>query len=153
MIPLVYWQRCYPDSLLSSVGIAIEVLHLEIAAGRRQLKDAKLPINNTSAKQSSAQVYQKLTQLDRYQFGEQQLQRWVLASTNPRKMLQLAITNTNQKLSALRQSAATLSDVPDSSAVIAPRLKKCKASPIDVQMLTPEEKNQVIRDSIRLPRS
>ena len=137
---------------LASVGIVIEALNHAINAGRRQLKGARLAINNTSAKQSAAQSHQKLTQLDRQRFGEQHLQRRALAPTNPRKMLQLAITNTNQKLSALRQSAATISDVSDSSAVIAPRSKKRKASPIDVRMLTPEEKKQIIRDSIRLPR-
>ena len=56
---------------LASVGIAIEALHLAIVAGRRQLKGAKLAINNTSAKQSAAQSHQKLTQLDRQRFGGQ----------------------------------------------------------------------------------
>ena len=136
----------------ASVGITIEALNLALAAGRRQLKDARLAVDNTSAKQSAAQSHKKLTQLDRQRFGEQQLQRRALAPTNPRKMLQLAITNTKQKLNSLRQSAAMALDLTDSSTVIAPRSKKCKSSHIDVRVLTPEEKKQMIRDSIRLPR-
>ena len=137
---------------MASVDIAIEALHLAITAGRRQLEGTRLAINSTSAKQSAAQSHQKLTKLDRQRFGEQQLQRRALAPTNPRNMLQFTITNTNQKLSALHQSAATISDVSVNSAAIAPRSKKRKASPINVRMLTPEEKKQTIRDSIWLPR-
>ena len=55
------------------------------------------------------------------------LQRRVLVPTNARKMLQLAIANINHKLSALRQSAATTSNLSDSSAVIAPRMRNHKA--------------------------
>jgi hypothetical protein len=94
------------NGLLASVDITIEALNLALAAGRRQLKGARLAVDNTSAKQSAAQSHKKLTQLDRQHFGEQQLQRRALAPTNPRKNLQLAITNTKQKLNSLRQSAA-----------------------------------------------
>jgi flagellar hook-length control protein FliK len=116
----------------ASVDIAIEALNLALAAGRRQLKGTRLAVDNTSAKQSATQSHKKLTQLDRQRFGKQQLQRRALAPTNPRKMLQLAISDTKQKLNSLRQSAATTSNLADGSAVIAPRSKKRKASPIDV---------------------
>ena len=53
---------------LASFGIVIEALNHAINAGRRQLKGARLAINNTSAKQSAAQSHQKLTQLDRQRF-------------------------------------------------------------------------------------
>ena len=120
------------DGLLVSVGIAIEVLHFAIDAGRRQLKGIRLAVDSTSAKQSAAQSHKKLTQLDRQHFGKQQLQRRALAPANPRKMSQLVITNTKQKLSSLHHSAAMTSDLADSSTVIVSCSKKCKASPIDV---------------------
>ena len=85
-------------------------------------------------------------------FGEQELERRVLVPTNPRKLLQLATTTTKQKVRSLCQSAATISDLANGSAVIVHRSKKCKASPIDPQVLMPEKKKQIIRDSIRLPR-
>ena len=64
----------------------------------------------------------------------------------------MAISDMKQKLNSLRQSAATTSNLADGSAVIAPRSKKRKASPVDARVLTPEEKKQIILDSIRLPR-
>ena len=41
----------------ASLGIAVEALHLAITAGRRQLKGARLAINNTNAKQNATQSH------------------------------------------------------------------------------------------------
>ena len=67
-------------------------------------------------------------------------------------MLHLAISNTKQKLNSFRQSAATTSNLADGSTVIASRSNKRRASPVDARVLTPKEKKQIIRHSIRLPR-
>ena len=64
----------------------------------------------------------------------------------------MTITKTKKKMSLLCQSAATILDLVDGSAVITPHLKNCKASPNNVLALTPKEKKQIIRDTIRLPR-
>lgn len=109
----------------ASLSLPIDTLQFIASAGRQQLSDIRAAMNNTSAKRQAALAHSKLSKVERQRINDQQLQRQVLATTNPRKMLQMAIANTKQKLDVRRQPIVSdgESDVADD---IAPRTKRHK---------------------------
>ena len=137
-------------SSIGNLGLAVEALRLVTTTGTHQLNAIRKEVDYTKAKQNATQSHKKLTKVDRQRFGEEQLQRRVLAPANPRKMLQLAISSTKKKLSSCHESSAA---VPESgSGITAPRAKQRKLSSATTKVFTIQERKQRIYDSVRLPR-
>ena len=79
--------------------------------------------NNTKAKEGAAQAHNKLTKIKRWQANNNQLQRRVFASINPKRMLQMAVSNVTQKLES-NNKVSTISLDLQSTVTLAPRVKR-----------------------------
>ena len=88
----------------SSLQPAIDALAYVASESKLQLAEMRKLANNTKAKKRAASSHNKVNKLAKQQANDDQLQRRSLASTKPKKMLQLAIKNTKESLKALETS-------------------------------------------------
>ena len=137
----------------SGNSLAIEALKLASSAGKKQLGQVRCTIENTRSKPMAATAHSKLTKADKLRALNQQLQRRSLAPTNPRKMLQLAISNTKLKLETAMRNEGAVSSASDCTEITAPRPKRSKLTTNELDMcFTNEERRRIIYSSIRFPR-
>ena len=104
----------------SSASIAVDALKYVSSAGNVRLCLIQKATDFTKSKAMAAQAHKKLTKAERQRTSDQQLQRRTLATINPRRMLQMAISNTKIKL----QYSCRQEDPGLESDVIAPRAKR-----------------------------
>ena len=109
----------------NSREFAIEAIKFVSSMGRRQLGQIRCVMDNTKSKSMAAVAHNKLTKVDKLRASDQQLQRRSLASTNTRRMLQLAISNTKHKLQAIGKKEA-VKTASDAAEVVAPRTKRSR---------------------------
>ena len=95
-------DRIAPSS--HSLQPAIDALAYMASKGKLQLIKMRKLVNNTKAKKRAASSHNKLYKMAKQQSNNDQLQRCSLASTKPKKMLQLAIKNTKESPKALETS-------------------------------------------------
>ena len=145
----------YLDSGNVGLPLANEALKYVSSAGGSQLNKIRSVINNTKSKRMATQAHKKLTKDDRQRASHQQLQRRTLATINPRRMLQIAIANTKQKLEICRRRdvAEIEPDVEPDVEIAAPRAKKSRLTSNELEIFTSEERRQIIYNDIRLPRT
>jgi len=133
----------------SSASIAIDALRYVSSAGNIRLGQIRKATDFTKSKAMAAQAHKKLTKAERQRTSDQQLQRRTLATTNPRRMLQMAISNTKIKL----QSSCRQDDPGLESEVTAPRAKRSRLTSTELDTIfTSKERRQIICNDIRLPR-
>ena len=120
---------------------AINTLAYVASKGKLQLIEMRTLENNIKAKKRSASSHNKQNKMAKQQSSDDQLQRRSLASTKPKKMLQLAIKNTKESLKALETShlPQPLANVVAGS-IIAPRAKRQQHSSTELGNKTSDEK-------------
>ena len=79
-------------------------------------------IDNMKSKATAIAAHIKLTKVNKLCATDQQLQRQSLATTNPRRMIQLAIANAMRKLEAIDKEAVETASAA-AAKVVAPRVK------------------------------
>lgn len=111
------------NSTPTSLSLAIGVLKLVTYTCGHHLNGMRTAVNNTKVKQNANQSHNKHTTDNRQQVCEEQLQHRALTPTNPRKILQTAISNTKQQLNSRHQLAVAVPESDADSTIIAHHAK------------------------------
>ena len=138
-----------------STSLAIDVLQFVSSEGKHQLKRMRASTNNTKAKSRAAQSHNKLTKSARQLSSSQEIQRRVLAPTNPRKMLMMSLKSAKAKLKIDKESvvaAVSAIEIDDTITTMAPRVKRRQLTSGEIDVFTSEERKRIIYNEIRLPR-
>ena len=92
----------------SSLDLAVDVLDFVASSGKDLLSRIRKTTNNTKSKSKAASAHNKLTKVSRMQFKDEQVQRRVLSSTSPRRMLQMALSNAKKRLNQVGSTDDTI---------------------------------------------
>lgn len=109
-------------------------------------------VDNTEAKSQAVQLHNKISKHTIQLSNDQQLQRRVLAPTNPKKILQLSLKNTKDGLRSRRTLEAVAPKPYGGYAALIPRAKRHHSSPVETDIQTPEERRKEVCTELRLPR-
>ena len=124
-------------------NLAIDVLQFVLSEGKHQLKRMQAVTNNTKAKSRAAQSHNKLTKSDRQLSSSQEIQRRVLAPTNPRKMLIFSLKSAKSKLKIDKEhavAAVSVNEFDNTINAMAPRVKRRQLTSVELDILHPRNK-------------
>ena len=136
------------DGSSSSFELAFEALDYVTLSGKDLVARMRSTVNYTKSKSMAASAHNKLTKVERQRFNDSLIQRRALAPTNPRRMLQLAMSTAKKNLNRTKPAAVAIED----DDVVAPRVKRRHLSQNELEVFTSQEQRQIILNDIRLPR-